>query len=195
MYPCFSVCVHDDVIKWKHFPRYWSFVRGIHRSTVNSPHKGQWRGALMFSLICARINGRVNNREAVDLRRHRAHYDVVVMNYLFVSWIQYSFKLFLFEKIWSYNWTTWRTRKRFKQTMVAQLSIDNINNPGLIAQRHRIAWLSGCSLISSIDLKYVDLIIDSGFWGFWTELSNLIIWECCRESASILQSINQICKF
>ena len=41
---------HDDVIKWKHFPRYWPFVRGIHRSPVNSPHKGQWRGALMFSL-------------------------------------------------------------------------------------------------------------------------------------------------
>ena len=32
----------------KHFPRYWPFVRGIHRSPVNSPHKGQWRGALMF---------------------------------------------------------------------------------------------------------------------------------------------------
>ena len=43
---------HDDVIKWKHFPRYWPFGRGIHRSPVNSPHKGQWRGALMFSLIC-----------------------------------------------------------------------------------------------------------------------------------------------
>ena len=42
---------HDDVIKWKHFPRYWPFVRGIPRSPVNSPHKGQWRGALMFSLI------------------------------------------------------------------------------------------------------------------------------------------------
>ena len=42
---------HDDVIKWKHFPRYWPFVRGIHRSPVNSPHKGQWRGALMFSLM------------------------------------------------------------------------------------------------------------------------------------------------
>ena len=52
---------HDDVIKWKHFPRYWPFVRGIHRSSVNSPHKGQWRGALMFSLICAWINGWVNN--------------------------------------------------------------------------------------------------------------------------------------
>ena len=43
---------HDDVIKWKHLSRYWPFVRGIHRSPVNSTHKGQWRGALMFSLIC-----------------------------------------------------------------------------------------------------------------------------------------------
>ena len=70
---------HDDVIKWKHFPRYWSFVRGIHRSPVNSLHKGQWRGASMFSLICARINVSVNNREAGDLWRYRAHYDVIVM--------------------------------------------------------------------------------------------------------------------
>ena len=70
---------HDDVIKWNHFPRYWPFVRGIHRSPVNSPHKGQWRGALMFSLICARINGWVNNREAGGSRRHRAHYDITVM--------------------------------------------------------------------------------------------------------------------
>ena len=52
--------VHDDVIKWKPFPRYWPFVRRIHRSPVNSPHKGQWRGALMFCLICAWINGWVN---------------------------------------------------------------------------------------------------------------------------------------
>ena len=70
---------HDDVIKWKHFPRYWPFVRGIHRSPVNSPHKGQWRGALMFSWICIRINGWVNNGEAGDLRRHRGHYDVTLM--------------------------------------------------------------------------------------------------------------------
>ena len=55
--PCMFVLNHDDVTKWKHFPRYWPFVRGIHRSPVNSPHKGQWRGALMLSLICARING------------------------------------------------------------------------------------------------------------------------------------------
>ena len=50
----------------KHFPRYWPFVRGIHRSPVNTAHKGQWRGALMFSLICV-WNGWVNSREAGDL--------------------------------------------------------------------------------------------------------------------------------
>ena len=41
---------HDDVIKWKHFPYYWPFVRGIHRSPVNSPHKSQGRGAFDFFL-------------------------------------------------------------------------------------------------------------------------------------------------
>ena len=46
---------------------------------VNSPHKDQWRGVLMFSLICVWINGWVNSREAGDLRRHLAHYDVNVM--------------------------------------------------------------------------------------------------------------------
>ena len=46
---------------------------------MNSPHKGQWRGALMFALIRAWINDSVNNREAGDLRRYRAHYDVIVM--------------------------------------------------------------------------------------------------------------------
>ena len=48
------------------------FLRGIHRSPVNSLHKGQWREALMFSLICAWINDWVSIREAGDLRRHRA---------------------------------------------------------------------------------------------------------------------------
>ena len=69
----------DDVITWKHFPRYWNFVRRIPLWPVNSHHKGQWRGTLMFSLICAWTNGWVNNRNAGGLRRHRSHYDVTVM--------------------------------------------------------------------------------------------------------------------
>ena len=88
---CLRQNIHDDVIKWKHFPRNWPFVRGIHRSPVNSPHKGQWLGALMFSLICVWINGWVNNREAGDLRRHRGHYDVSVMKSKFESTNNSSF--------------------------------------------------------------------------------------------------------
>ena len=71
--------IHDDVIKWKHFSRYWPFVRGVHRPPVNSPHKSQWRGALMFLWSASWINGWVNNREAGDLRRYRAYHDVMVM--------------------------------------------------------------------------------------------------------------------
>ena len=73
---------HDDAIKWKHFPCYWTFVRGIHWSLVNSPHKGPvtqselW--CFLWSALC--IIGWVNNREAGDLRR--THYDVTVMHCL-----------------------------------------------------------------------------------------------------------------
>ena len=70
---------HDDVIKWKHFPCNWPFVRGIHRSPVNFQHKDQWRRAFRFSLICAWINRWVDNREDGERRRNRAHYDVTVM--------------------------------------------------------------------------------------------------------------------
>ena len=78
--------IQYDAIKWKHSPRYWPFGRVIHRSPVNSPHKGQWRGALMFALICAWINGWINNHEAGDSRRHRAHYDVIVMCFGLLHW-------------------------------------------------------------------------------------------------------------
>ena len=76
----YFIFLHDDIIKWKHFPCYWPFVQGIHLSPVNSPHKGQWRGNLMFSLICACINNWLNNEEAGDLRWHCAHYEVTVMH-------------------------------------------------------------------------------------------------------------------
>ena len=68
---------------WRHqtetFSALLAFVRAIHRSPVKSSHKGQWRGSMMLSLVCVRINGWVKNHEAGDLERHRAHYDVIVM--------------------------------------------------------------------------------------------------------------------
>ena len=57
---------HNDIIKWKHFPRNWPFVQGIHRSPVNSLHKGQWHRALMFSFIWA-LNKRLSKRLWVNI--------------------------------------------------------------------------------------------------------------------------------
>ena len=80
---CQLTCVSWRRHQMETFSALLALMRGIHRSPVNSPHKGQWRGALVFYLICAaRINGWVNNREAGDLRRHRGHYDVNVMYWL-----------------------------------------------------------------------------------------------------------------
>ena len=59
-----------------------ALFEGINRSPVDSPHKGQWRGSLMFSLVCAWTNGGTNNLETADLRRNHAHKDVTVMNVL-----------------------------------------------------------------------------------------------------------------
>ena len=68
---------------WRHqmetFSALLALCAGNSPVPVNSPHKGQWRGALLFSLIYAWINDWVNNREAGDLRRQRDHYDVIVM--------------------------------------------------------------------------------------------------------------------
>ena len=69
---------------WRHQMETFSALLAIcaGNSPVNSPHKGQWRGALMFSFICVLINSRVNNREAGDLRCYRSHYGVIVMNFV-----------------------------------------------------------------------------------------------------------------
>ena len=68
---------------WRHqmetFSALLAICAGNSPVPVEFPHKGQWRGALMFSLICVWISGWVNNRKAGDLRRYRIHYDVIVM--------------------------------------------------------------------------------------------------------------------
>ena len=70
---------------WRHqmetFSASLAICAGIHRSLMNSAHRGQWSGALMFSLIYACINVWINNREADDLRRHGTHYDATVMSH------------------------------------------------------------------------------------------------------------------
>ena len=141
---CISPClimsnVHDDVIKWKHFPRYWPFVRGIHRPPVNSPHKGQWRGALVFSFICVWINRWVNNREAGDLRRYRAHTYIYIHIYAPALSIALSNRLISGEgnKGWRYlcwlNEALWDNREKRHDSLcknsfvITMEQIDNWN--------------------------------------------------------------------
>ena len=62
---------------WRHqmetFPRHYPFVRGIHRWPVDFPHKGQWRGALMFSLICIWTNWYADLQVKPLLRSYRLY--------------------------------------------------------------------------------------------------------------------------
>ena len=117
--------IHDD-IKWKHFPRYWPFMRGIHRPVQGD--KGQCRGSLMFSLIFAWINGWVNNREAGDLRRSRAHY--YLCNYeqthhwhfMGWSWHVNSFPitgLYMVPLIWDAMTLMWYYKKNYSDKMTS----------------------------------------------------------------------------
>ena len=123
-----QVSCHDDVIKWKHFPHYWPFVWGNHRSPVISPHEGQWRGAFMFSLICAWINGSVNNREAGDLIRHCAHYDVTVMVLSNLSW-----------SVFDTDWCDTKNRCSFNQQpydTYGEINYFHANSPYVIILCH-----------------------------------------------------------
>ena len=106
-----DVWLHDDVTKWKHFPRYWPFVRRIHQSPVNSLPNGQWRGTLMFSFIYAWISRWINTRDTGNLIHHRAHYgDTVISIDIYTS--RWKFECFL--AIWrnitsnTHGWICWK---------------------------------------------------------------------------------------
>ena len=106
---------------WLHILKpHWPFVRRIHRSPVDSPHKGQQRGALIFSLICAWTNGWANNWDVCDLRRHRAHYDVTVM----LRWVRHGAYWCIIRQMKIYEFRFifhWRLFLRVKLTISQHL--------------------------------------------------------------------------
>ena len=110
---------HDDVIKWKHFQRYWPFVRGIHRSPVNSSPKGQWRGALMFSFIFAWMNGWVNNLEAGDFAPNRRYLYSHMGSFLTLILPEWISNLMPSKPKWKYLTTT-----KFQRLHCWYLTID-----------------------------------------------------------------------
>ena len=92
---------HDDIIKWKHFRRYRPRVREIQWSLVNTAHKGQGRGALIFSLIYTWTNAWVRNQDAGGLKHHHAHYHISIMTCN--SWYTYVCVRF----IWNIRTLKW----------------------------------------------------------------------------------------
>ena len=118
---------HDDVIKWKHFPRNCPFVRGIHRS--------RWIPHTKASDAELWINGWVNNREAGDLRSHRGHHDVNVI-VMYMGTYQ------------------WRNRYRHTDTETKGWQIRNTSSStnigDFLLKFHRILFLRAQSIKISI---------------------------------------------
>ena len=96
---------------------------------MNSPHKGQWRRALIFSLICVWINGWVNNREAGDLRCYRVHYEVIVMCSI--------------SSIWPCDAIWHRSVSTLVQVMphFSQATSHHMNIVDLLSQRYNDTWV------------------------------------------------------
>ena len=156
----------DEIIItwWRHqmetFSALLAICAGIHRSPVISPHKDQRRGALMFSLICARINSWVNNGEIGDLRRHWAHYDVIVMNFLFSKNHLHSEKKFI---IAFYLHTGFQLTMNWRQCFVSSPEPINTLRPRQNGRHFaddtlkRIFVNENVSLSIKISLKFVPL--------------------------------------
>ena len=140
------------------------------RSLVNSPHEGQWRRALIFSLICALINGCVNNREAGDLRRHQAHYDITVTLFLANS------------SRWHWHNSTvscWQIMKTSQQAMATKTPSNKISHPGyflttrplFLTNSSRCGWLHSNVSQSSVTQCWLEVPLFSIWLIVWlTEL-------------------------
>ena len=141
-----------------------------HRSPVNSPHKGQWRGALMFSLICPWTNRWVNNPNADDLRRYHAHYDVSVIyrspprQFLIIATIITQLISRLFNR---HESTKYGLSATFFDFSISFYSIPNLNiNTRTHPQTNLIAFLFIYSRICACKVSLHKQTFHM-YWNFW----------------------------
>ena len=139
---------------------------------MNSPHRGQWRGALMFPLICVWINGWVNNRQAGDLRRHRAHYDVILMElklFWAVYWGGVHRYIFNVYRVWVSSFFQIFVMFRYKHVcfvLVKLVSLSSYANKDFASEFTEYKWPLNWRIrgvvsisrrrVSSIDSQYID---------------------------------------
>ena len=104
---CWTACSGGDQRKDKNFPSL-AFVRGIH----------WW--PMTFPLICAWTNDWAHNRDAVDLRRHGAFYDVTVLCLMVVlcvyNWAYHWNAALYFRYRWVCNRQRWLWAALWQQT-------------------------------------------------------------------------------
>ena len=155
---------------------------------MNSPHKGQWRGALMFSLICIWINGWSNNREAGDLRRYRGHYDVIVMRLphsvptliffnmgiqlcKLISWI-----VLFFGRVGDLGWREIQTNDRNNRVVLPKEWVSQIFVQFIILQRI-------CAPLGLNELQFgITSSSEKTTGQFLCTISGRYMWWCCFHS-------------
>ena len=113
-----NICGNSNRKMWLKLSGHHDDVRGIHRSLVNSPHQGQWRGVLLFSSICAWTNNWINNQGVGDLRGHRAHHDVTAMLPDIIS--DNGFHWIVSETLWQLKWQA-HNRNSMTMHMTSQI--------------------------------------------------------------------------
>ena len=91
---------HNDVMTWKCFLHYWPFVWGIHRSPVDSPHKGpeMQRFDVFFCLFA--ISCWTNSPVASDFRCLNSHVTLQEWFWYITFWsLSFWKKIFLFWQV------------------------------------------------------------------------------------------------
>ena len=155
---------------WHHqmetFLCYWPFVQGIHQSPVNSQHKGQWLGALMFSLICSWIKGWVNSCEAGDFRCHHAHYDVTVIEILY--WTVVS------------NWN-------YSNKVSCIKAGSTLSQP--VMSQTRIEQRCVTKLYDQFNCRFCDHLLKHTSQHAWSRLSHMV--RCCYNMINFLINLHK----
>ena len=155
---------HDDVIKWKHFPRHWPFVRGIPLTKASDAE------------VCVCTNGWVNNQDAGDLRHHRVPYDVTVM----VSWSANLHRILFGQKCFIAIWRNqqlsqwWRHRI---ETFSALLALCAGNSP--VADE----FPAQSPVTRSFDVFFhlrMNKRLSKQPWGWWLETPSGPLWRHCN---------------
>ena len=156
---------------WRHqvglFSALLALCAGNSSVPVNSPHKGQWRGALMFSLICAWINDWVNNREAGDFRHHRGHYDVIVL--IFVCIVLNRSHNVLIKHLWKFVFTS-----PIESELTCVQVISHYLNRG---------WHSSLTYICTILLQLFNIAVICSWWRHQMETFFALLALCAGNSS------------